>query len=246
MSNVKYRILIITIIAALVAALIDSMNDTIESIVTLKIYLGIYLSYLSAEFYIHFEEVKAFLENPLKGINSMSSISHLDEDLFFARFKTILKYEAKIHVRMSYMHDAPPKPYNKTSQEEYRKAIKEIVEKKEKVRFEYVILLSDANKEWIKERINEFKGLKNYNLHVYENNSNMIPPISIQCIDMKYVFLLALESEKRIIQERDVLIKDEKLVDKFNHYHTRILKNSISIITDGDLEEDNIKRLELG
>lgn len=230
--------------------LIGIMGDITENILSIKVYMGVYCVYITIELNAmrkeYADRILEYVRNPLIGIGTLSAITHLNEQSFYSQLEYIISNEAITRVWISYMHDQRPSNLIGTKQYQYYSNFKKLVKKHQDVTFKRLILASVDALEWIAEIATELEGQQNFNLAVYVDggDSRASRPLSIQCIDDKYTFLVAVHEEEQTSGRRDILVKDVEFTGKFSKRYSELYDCSVSIVEAGKFDRERFEKLK--
>lgn len=125
---------------------------------------------------------------------------------------------AKHRVYNTYFGHIPPEQSNLPAKGDYFEAMTKIAKTKSSLEFRRIVLLTEANKEWIREMVNEFENHKNISIRVYQSPDNRIRPLSIQLYDDQEAYLIHLV-DRPPGQPRDIVIKESVAVSILNQYY---------------------------
>ncbi len=179
------------------------------------------------------------LKNDIKGI-SENIIYSLDRDDIYKYMKSsITKAEKKVN--LMYFGSKPPKAYlsakNKT---EYIDSLDKIIKDKNKTVIR-IILLTKANKKWIKSIVDKYEGNETFSLYVLSNQANL-PLISVQVIDNRKAILMNFDKSIDTDFGRDLVIKSEKFMNIFSTYYGAVINKSHKILLNGKKDATNYNK----
>ena len=169
------------------------------------------------------------------------------QDDFYTEFRKKVGSALKT-VDMTHLDTASPQSYalSNTITGEYYANFADMVRKKTDVDFRRVERVSVEKKDWIERIVRELGGQVNFSLSVLtpDDPTEKLPHISVQIIDGKDVFLVAVAMHKTSHNFRDMSITDERSAEIWrNYYDNTLWEKSERVIDRGKINEVNLKRV---
>lgn len=162
----------------------------------------------------------------------------LSDSKFYSHFSHEAR-QAESNVNICYFAPYPPDSTNHKERKKYYEEIISTIKKKPEVKFRRIIRNTPANKEWIKEIISEFKNVPNFDLRIIndcpDDNIKMPHALSVQIIDTRKCWLVAIESHEKEGPFRDLYIEGDEIGKSLTGYFNRLWSMSDEIISSGRL-----------
>lgn len=255
----KYPILILGIVVAVLLPVIDmSMNfsskwDT-DTKFQIAISLGILFTSLLASYIAYVVEKlkKKTKEDAIKLQMLQSTVSSLSEAMGNSAAVCLAINKAELYSKLNdlvlsanqklelmYLGDKPPDKLEKFAiRDTYiRDLEKKIIQ--EEITIKRVILYNSANKQWIRQMANKFKGKRYFSLYIVEQDK--MPSLSIQVIDDSKVIVINV-LEKPNVDKKHIYIDSVNLNMIYKGLYNDIIAKCICIIENGSLDAGNFEK----
>lgn len=177
--------------------------------------------------------------NDIIGCKAVASA--INQEDFYSRYNRFMT-SANHFVGVTHLAKTPPNPMKCSVQELYYKSFFNLVKKRSNVAVHRVERATKEKREWLERIVRELKGRKNFSLFCILTNdsSEFLPSISVQIVDDKHTFLVAVSKHDNHGGNRDIYIQDREVTEIWRAYFDRqLVKNSIAVIRDGTLDEVN-------
>lgn len=173
----------------------------------------------------------------------------LSQDEFYSEFPSFIA-RANKSVDIAYLDTKPPTSYaiGDSVTSRYYKDFIDMVRKRKDVEFRRVERYSTEKVEWFKLLITRLEKRDNFSLSVIKMDAveRKIPELSVQIIDGKEVFLVAVAEHENTHGYRDVQISDSSSSSLFMKYYDDMLWNRGGILIEkGKLNTEFAKELGL-
>lgn len=169
----------------------------------------------------------------------------LYQEEFYGRFEAEIA-KAQRTVDITHLDvQLPGVQANRNSQtEKYFKNFSKIIKQHPNIAFRRVERCSPAKLEWVEQLASQLQGKSNFSLAFLDTTSSepKLPEVSVQIIDSKRVFVVAVGRHSDNHGYRDLVIVDENIARLWLSYYDEVLWNrSIVIIQSGRLDEAMLK-----
>lgn len=196
--------------------------------------VGVILQMFLNSFFKEYREQKEEIVNILKNI---PIVEILHEESFYNKFTQCINSSTH-NVDIAHLGLAKPTNLKTTVQSQYYKKLKEYVKQNPAVTFRRVERVSIDKIDWIELIMKDFKGIKNFSLYCFYDNSNeMSDLLSIQRIDETHSFIVAMNEHNSTRGSRDIYIRDKNVTEFFiEYYNNRLINRSRTIISKGKVD----------
>jgi hypothetical protein len=191
----------------------------------------------------------ARVENLLSEIRQklgLNSVKHLQDYEFYPHFLQHCE-SAERAVDICYFEAAPPgEPSRDVKIDYYRKHF-ELARQSRKVAYRRIFRDSPANKVWIGQLLNqELLNVGNVEVAVLkERGSGEMPlALSIQVVDAKKVWFVAIATHRRGREPRDLYIESAEVAAMMEKYYDRLWARSLVVFRGGQITEDGREYLD--
>lgn len=173
----------------------------------------------------------------LEGRDVISSL--VDRDGFYRHMRQFVE-EATTRIDLMYQAPRRPESYRPSEQKtSYLVSLAEVVNKG-RVPIRRLIRLTDENKEWLGELVEQYAG-KNCSLSVLPESTG--PSISVQLFDRHRVVLVNLSESDTRMGKLDVIFESAGLAQVFEVHYETVFKSAVPLIENGRKNIANIGRL---
>ena len=191
--------------------------------------------YLATTIYFQ-ERDKERFEKDIKSVFPSIKIKKIRDDEFYIQFLAEAKM-AKNDVNIMYLSPTPPGHTNNRERSEYYKSMTSLIRKTNNVRFNRIVRITQANKEWITNLLLQFDGSANVYIAGYKDHETIDNPLalSVQIIDQKQSWLVAVGSHERQGAYRDIYIESNEFGEAIQKYYNRIWSRSDVLMNAGNI-----------
>jgi len=148
---------------------------------------------------------------------------------------------AKSAVDVCYFEPGPPSEPSRDIKIEYYRKHFELVRANRKVAYRRIIRNSRENKAWLRELLsNELLNVGNAEVAVLKERGTGEMPLalSVQIVDGKKVWLVAIATHGRGREPRDIFIESSEVAAMMEKYYNRLWDRSVVVFRGGQITED--------
>lgn len=149
---------------------------------------------------------------------------------------------ARHRVCNTYLGSIPPDVSNLPEKQAYFRNLLRDAKKKKTVEFRRIVMLSEANRAWVKQLIKDYSGLTNVSIAVYRGAPENLTSLSVQVIDNNALFIIHAAARPPG-QLRDMMIKDKAAVAIFSDYYESLWKLCDVALEKGKVNSDLVNSL---
>lgn len=217
----------------------NDFNDLRKILVA---FIAINFSILTAIFLYKFDKEKETLENLVKQVRSSLDFKLEGKQISDNDFYRDFQYEksrAKKSVYVCYFAPYPPDTTKHKDRKQFYKDAISLIKGREvhNVRFKRIVRYTEKNKDWIKKLINDYKDRPYSDLAILKSDlpeENKMPlALSVQIIDAKLTWFVAIKDHERDNEYRDMFIKGEEFGLAMSAYYDRLWGHSDELVSSG-------------
>lgn len=186
------------------------------------------------------DEIKSSLLKFAEASKNQFTGKRIPDHEFYHDFMNEIR-KATSSVNISYFSPYPPDTTTHSDRKEYYRKIKTLVKRSPRVRFRRLVRYTDLNLPWIKEMLNDYNGVPNFDLAVIrdleKSDVKMSYSLSVQVVDSSKCWLVAIESHENQSQFRDLYLESKEIGDSLNGYYSRLWNMSDKLIESGVLTD---------
>jgi hypothetical protein len=215
------------------------VDDPRQFYAVLATFMGVDMALVTLVFGVLFVRESTGFRNEITAIAERvppSTIRWVQDRDFYRTFLGA-STEAVHTVRISYFSPDPPNAVNDADRNDYYRRMKRTMKRRSDVRFFRLVRYTPANRDWLLEMVRDFDGHPNVNLAVLSSDlepERVMPlALSVQIVDQKKAWLVAVEAHERLGQFRDLYIENDALAGALDRYHQRLWTLSEPILLDG-------------
>jgi hypothetical protein len=164
-----------------------------------------------------------------------TTIRLLRDDDFYARFRAEIT-SAQHFVNISYFSPRPPDENSDPVRRQYYSGLSKLVRRNGHVQFKRIVRGSRENERWISSQLVLFRGVANMSIAIIDDvpeTESMGLALSVQVIDEKLSWLVALGSHEREARFRDLFIDNADAAVGLNTYFLRLWARSTVVLSNG-------------
>ena len=182
------------------------------------VYLGVLLSTVL--------QLHSALDIKFKGL---ARVEPIPEGEFYAKFSAALR-TARRRVKLSYMSNRSPLDSRDPTMKNYYEKLPGIIKKMgPDVEFKRLIRAVPGLGNWIEQMVAQLTDVSNFSLGCLvdsEPESDNVPVVSIQCVDDRQVFFVAVGEQQESSGRRDLYVESEDLCNVWSQYYERLWRNA--------------------
>lgn len=158
---------------------------------------------------------------------------------FYRRFTEEIK-TATEYVDIAYMAAYPPSETADEERRRYYSELASLIRRRKEVTFRRLVRASDKNRAWITQMLNEMKHARNFQLAIVEDDAAKTDSLvmSVQIVDGKHCWLVALESHEPKGRPRDLYLHGKVVAEALRAYYDRVWERGVILMTAGNLTPD--------
>jgi hypothetical protein len=220
---------------------LDLFSYSVGLGIAVAVVLAVLLEVRSTETRDSIAEVKRAVESlEMRVLGGRDVIASLvDRDEFYSHMGTFVGEASR---RIDLMYQAPRRPESFRPSEQKSRYLATLAEKaKGRVPIRRLIRLTNDNKDWLRELVDEYSGKDNCSLSVLPES--MVPSISVQLFDRQRVVLVNLSESDTRMGKRDLIFESAALTETFEIYYETVFKSAAPLIENGRKHIANIGRL---
>lgn len=171
-----------------------------------------------------------------------STIRLLRDDEFYLNFQAEI-VRAEAFVNISYLSPKPPSEDSDPVRQQYYGALPRLVRRNGRVQFRRLVRKSRENERWIASQLGLYRGVPNMSIAVVEDapeSERMGLALSVQVIDQKLAWLVALGSHEREARFRDLFIDNADAAIGLNTYFMRLWSRATPLLENGQPTSDGV------
>lgn len=194
---------------------------------------------VSEEIRVSTKDIAPLAQDVASVLSSTTEAKALYEKDFYKELGRKIK-DAERSVMLAHLDTLPPPRLKRSEAESYYNNLYKQIKNKSNINFQRVERYSSEKEEYLEEMISSLSGLENFSLAILNENfsTRKLPYISVQLIDDRIVYLVAVAEHTSPAIPRDILIKDEEIFKIWIDYYTSQLWESCDvIIRNGNLKE---------
>lgn len=217
--------------------------------VSSTIYFGLVSALIGLIVQLFYNDYKKQKKELSSTVEKLPKIELLHEEEFYARFPYHI-HTATRNVDLAHLALESPLQDIKPEQSDYYKSLKKSVKSNSRVTFRRVERVSKDKAEWLQQLVTGFTGQTNFSLYCLVDdestrNNEMSDLLSVQLIDDKHLFIVALLEHTSTKGHRDIYIRDEGVTGFFREYYKgRLVDKSVPIIVNGQLKNDKWEQIK--
>lgn len=217
-----------------------SEKEIIVNLVSLYFLLLGFALYLEVLGY-HKENLNEIQTVTNKVINNTESKLISDKDFYLDFAHQLSKAESVASI--CYFSPNPPNEDNHEERKKYYKETKKIIKAKRAVNFRRIVRNTPQNIVWVKELIENFSNEPNFHLAIIDDSGSqrMAQALSVQVIDRKHTWFVAIEDHERSSHYRDLYVEGANCAIAMQGYFNRLWLKSEQIIISGNLTPKGIE-----
>lgn len=204
--------------------------------------ISLYFLLLGALLYFELDDQHRSNIDDLARLNShlkhSVSAKLISDKSFYEDFMHAMK-NAKSLVCICYFAPYPPDTTMHKYRAKYYKELKRVITSKPEVQFRRIVRNTPENQQWIKETMEQFESIPNFDLALIDDLSaeKMPNALSVQVIDQSAVWFVAIESHEKQNAFRDLYVEGEAVGKAMHGYFGRLWLLSNELISSGVLTE---------
>jgi hypothetical protein len=236
--------------------------DVDEKLSTLRTYIDYYMGIVIFTLTIVFTYITYYISeiqtDRAKVVESQNrldnNINHLasllrssGQDAFYTVDKTglyngMLAFvkDAKIRIDLMYLNDVPPSQLDPCPErDQFYSGLNDVIYAGS-IPVKRVVLLTEDNKQWIKQYARKHNNKKNFSLYIVKDKP--MPPVSIQIIDNRFVILISIFRHALSGVKKHLIFESPNLALVFQSHYSAVLDKSIAIVENGRVVESNLRQ----
>lgn len=178
----------------------------------------------------------------LSSIPAKTTIEPQRDDEFYRRFIEAAR-NASHTVCISYFAPYPPNKTHDDDRKKYYTEILELIKKKKGIRFRRIVRDAKEMEPWIATHMSEISGQANADLAMIRDSSNEDSPLalSVQIIDDKKTWFVAVSSHERKAEFRDLYLENDTVGKTMREYHERLWEKATVLVDSGRFTPEGTK-----
>lgn len=186
------------------------------------------------------------LKNPISEIRTYTQNEAITEPVRESNFHDVFKKDiknAKNRVYVTYFNNQNPREDNDPDIRRYYEEIEDIVRKKNDVQFIRIVRGIPQVEDWIDYLVETHEGRENYSLACTmdeEPDDDLKSHVPVQLIDDEITYFVAVGEQDEYSDPRDMFIRSEEVNTQWERYYDRLWKESLELISRGEVDEDNL------
>ena len=213
----------------------------------LATYVGLQFVCLGVLVYLLLDDFKSQAQSQLKGFEdslrlySPLNVRELRESEFYKDFLGQC-VRANHYVNICYFSPRPPAVGGSKERVDYYERIASVMKRNPNTRFRRLIRDTPANRKWALQLIEELRGTHNCYIGMltdYDNEVEMGRALSVQLVDDRIAWLVAIAEHGGPGLYRDVAIENPEVASMLNKYFERLWKLSRIVFEPGMNQENS-------
>ncbi len=271
-TNVEITILLLLAIPLFIFIILTKIfqenyfdHNTMNSVISL--YTSVLVIAMTYYIYEHhkkesnkFEEIKAVLKEnsnkfeEVKRIEIEGGTKLMDQCKFYSSLGNAME-KAREKTLLMYLEPSPPEKQSIRIPEKinYFKNKTKLLRDRPQLNIDQIISIENVDKfEWVKTILEDFKGRKGFNLKyigwIYDNINNSlrlekVDGLSVQLIDNEHAFIISVRQARTFNFHQDCWTNDKNIITSLQYYFEETWSNAISLMTDGEVNMQNLDNL---
>jgi hypothetical protein len=214
-----------------------------------RTFMGIYMAVLTAYVGVVFlrrdSDEEKFKTNLLTEVGRLhaafaqiAQVRLIKDDEFYGSFLAAAR-AATDSVSISYFDVRPPKSHM-TEREAYYQQMLDVIKKSRGVRFRRLIRDTPANRAWALQLCEELDRCHHADIALLSDTSvqEVGSALSVQVVDTKVTWLVAINSHERVDKFRDVRVDSAEFGEAMTQYYNRLWRMGKPVLTNGEPTEE--------
>jgi hypothetical protein len=205
--------------------------------------LGIYIIIFTATILIALQDPLSSLEKRYKEVLDAYTplqVKTLKEGAFYRDFLSAI-ISAEDYVHICYFSPRPPTLAPTEERHDYDKALIGLIRKRPHIEFKRLIRDSPENRVWTREQASKLRNRTNVQIALLKdlNETEEMPlALSVQIVDHKSAWLVAIGEHSNAPTYRDIFISNADVVSMLSKYYERLWSKARVVVKPGmSLEE---------
>lgn len=207
----------------------------------LATYIGLQFLFLSSLVYLLLEDFKDQAKGEIRGFGDLLQrytplhVRQLRENEFYKDFLGHC-VSAKHYVNISYFSPRPPAVGGSPDRIEYYASIAAVMRKNPDTRFRRIVRDTPENRIWVMQLVSELQGTNNCAIAMlsdFDESTEMARALSIQIVDGKITWFVAISEHAGAELYRDIAIENSGVTDMLNRYFERLWRLSKIVFESG-------------